>query len=44
MVLWPTIPVWVLEPLAVYLKLLQVKIRQKSADLVGEFYIYKDSK
>lgn len=44
MVLWPTMPVWLLEPLAVDLKLLQVKIRKKSAHLVGKFYIYKDSK
>jgi len=43
-VVWPLSPVWLLEPLLVDLELLEVKTRNKGANVVNEYVqVFTDS-
>ena len=43
-VVWPVIPVWVMETMVVDMKLLEMKTRREGVDLVSEFNAYKEAK
>ena len=43
-VVWPVIPVWVLETMVVDMKLLEIKARREGVDLVNELYAYEKAK
>uniref|UniRef100_A0A0E9U4E4 Uncharacterized protein n=1 Tax=Anguilla anguilla TaxID=7936 RepID=A0A0E9U4E4_ANGAN len=41
-VVWPVRPVWELESVGVDMELLTIKHSNKNADLVSEYYNYRD--
>ena len=41
-VVWPVIPVWVMETMVVDMKLLEMKARREGVDLVSEFNAYEE--
>ena len=43
-VVWPVIPVWVMETMVVDMKLLEMKARREGVDLVSEFNVYEEAK
>ena len=43
-VVWPVIPVWVMETMVVAMKLLEMKARREGVDLVSESYAYEEAK